>query len=93
MKGKQGYVITCPSERSNILPSQKDNASTKITEKYMKEEVIRRKLGYDDLGYVVLLSSNSDRSKPNPGTIYGGFFSKKQFFAYPVTKQLKVGAS
>ena len=87
IKGKQGFVVKYPSEKSNITTS----STTLITEKFIKQEVVKRKLGYGDIGYVVLLGDKCDRTKRNPGTIYGGFFSKKQFFCYPVTKQLKVG--
>ena len=64
-QGKQGFVIKYPSDRTNIVM---DLDPTKTpTEKIIKDEVVKRKLVFNDLGYVVLLSDKDDRSKRNPG--------------------------
>ena len=58
-------MIKYPSDRTNIVM---DLDPTKTpTEKIIKDEVVKRKLVFNDLGYVVLLSDKDDRTKRNPG--------------------------
>lgn len=55
------------------------------TEKIIKDEVVKRKLVFNDLGYVVLLSDKDDRTKRNPGLFLYILFGKQSLCLFTVT--------
>ena len=80
-------MIKFPGDRTNIVIHSDPNKPP--TEKMIKEEVEKRKLGFGDLGYVVLLSDKDDRTKPNPGLLIYFFHPLRVFSSHDTRTRTK----